>query len=99
MPMDPEVSKALESLKAATDSASLDRQRSGEEYKDLIEAAEKAKVIQRKAVIKATKLDHKSAGSKRAVSADLKFHWPLMQPPQIGYLMQSGHHLEDFDAI
>ena len=22
-----------------------------------------------------------------------------MQPPQIGYLMQSGHHLEDFDAI
>ena len=28
-------------------------------------------------------MDNKSAGSKRA----------------IGYLMQSGHHLEDFDAV
>ena len=97
--MDPEISKALEALKAATDSASLNRQISKEEYKDLIEAAEKAKIIQRKAVIKATKLEHKSASSKRAVSADLKIHWPLMQPPQIGYLMQLGQHLKDFNAI
>ena len=62
--MDPEVCKALEALKAATDSASLDRQRSEEVYKDLIEAVKKAKVIQPKAVIKATKSDHKSACSK-----------------------------------
>ena len=99
MPMDPEVSKALADLKATTNSVFLDRQRSEEEYKDLIKAAEKAKLIQHKAAIKATKLEHKSASSKRAVSAYLKFHWPLMQPPQIGYLMQSKHHLEDFDAI
>ena len=93
------MSKALEALKAATDSALLDRQRSREEYKDLIEAAKKAKVIQHKAFIKATKSDHKSAGSKRAVSAYLKFHCPLMQPPQNGYLMQSGHHLEYFYVV
>ena len=99
MPIYPEVSQALEALKAATNSALLKNQRGGQEYKNLIDAAKKAKVIQRKAVIKAIKLNHKSAGSKRALSADLKFHWPLMQPPQIGYPMQSGHHLEEFDAV
>ena len=72
--MDPEVSKALADLKATNNSVFLDRQRSEEEYKDLIKAAEKAKLIQHKAAIKATKLEHKSSSSKRAVSAYLKLY-------------------------
>ena len=35
---------------------------------EIRQAAEKARVVLRKAKIKATKADHKNAGSKRAVS-------------------------------
>ena len=55
--------------------------------------------IQQKAAIKATKLEHKSAGSKRAVSANLELYRFSSQLPQIGYLMQSGNYLEDFDTV
>ena len=45
MPIDPETAELLEAFKVATNSALLEAQKSAEELKDLIEAAEKAKVM------------------------------------------------------
>ena len=45
MPIKPEAAESLEAFKVATNSALLKAQKSAEELKDLIEAAEKAKVM------------------------------------------------------
>ena len=55
--------------------------------------------IQRKAAIKAVKLEHKSASAKRVVSTN--FHYRIKLDrffTQIGYLMQSANLIEDIFA-
>ena len=118
MPLEPKVVQALADIRAASNAAILDRQRSKEELKNLIEvrknfilknislfrqiwqATEKAKAVQRKAMVKATKAEHKNAGSKRAVSGQFQ---PLFSSKcytkisKIGHLMNSGNFLDDVD--